>query len=132
MNESGRLNLKRAEIAAFFLCFFAVGIPFWIIPYSQVNLPNAFYGMGVVVVFIVAVLLSATSQTNFSRALLVPGLAFPAVLMVRVVIEGFIDPSRHNLWPFALIIALVMGIAVSGAGAFVGWLAARVWGSFRP
>lgn len=112
---------------AFVLCFFAVGIPFWQIPYSQVNVPNAFYGIGLVLLFTVAVLLRAMSVASFRNSFLVPGLAPAAALMVRVIVEGVMDPSRHNLWPVVLVIVLVLGFAVAGGGALAGALLARVW-----
>ena len=107
------------------LCFFIVGIPFWNISYSNVTVPNSFYGIGVIVVFSVATALAF--RFNFIKGLFVPGLVFPAALMVRVIVEGIIDPSRHNLWPLALIITLILGLAVAGMGATLGWLAARLF-----
>jgi len=55
--------------------------------------------------------------------------------MVRVIVEGVIDPTRHNLWPLVLAIVLVMGFAASAGGALAGWLLTPLWprdpGGFR-
>jgi len=117
---------KQVSIGAFLLCFLVVGVPFWSIPYSKVTVPNSFYGLGVLAVFVAATLLCSRFRFSFRRGLAVPALAFPAALMARVVVEGLMDPSRHNLWPLALIIAMVLGVVVAGSGALLGWLAVRL------
>jgi hypothetical protein len=117
---------ERITIGAFVLSFFLVGIPFWQIPYSQVTVPHAFFGFGVVVVFSAAAFLAV--RCGFMKGLLLPGLVFPAVLMARVIVEGIMDPSRHNLWPLALIIAAVLGLLVAGVGSALGHLVARMRG----
>ena len=38
----------------------------------------------------------------------------------RIAVDTAKDPISHNLWPFELIIAAVIGILVSAAGALVG------------
>jgi len=124
MKEDDFQASKKVLFGAFFLCFFVAGIPFWLIPYSKVTVPNSFFGIGAVVVFFMAMVLAF--RFGFRKALLVPGLAFPAVLMARVVVEGIMDPSRHNLWPLALIITVLTGLVVAGSGATLGWLASRL------
>jgi len=115
---------KRLTTGTFLLSFFLVGIPFWQIPYSQLTVPHAFFGFGIVVVFSAAAFLGF--RFGFMKGLLLPGLVFPAVLMARVMVEGIMDPSRHNLWPLALIIAAVLGLVVAGLGSALGYLAARM------
>lgn len=121
-----QLSASRALAIAFVLTFLAVGIPFWSIPYSKANVPDGLYGFGLVVAFAAAAALCASSKTTFRRAWLVVGLAVPAVLMARVIVEGILDPTRHNLWPLALMIAAGLGLIVSCAGAVVGLVLARV------
>lgn len=121
-----QLSASRAVAIAFVLTFLAVGIPFWSIPYSKLNVPDGFYGFGLVVAFAAAAALCATMKTTFKRAWLVVGLAVPAVLMARVIVEGILDPTRHNLWPLALMISAGLGLIVSCAGALVGLALARI------
>lgn len=127
MADGRQVNSRGALVGAFALCFFAAGIPFWRIPYSEVNVPDAFYGAGLFAVFAAATLLRASGRAGFGMSLLVPGLALPAALMVRVFVEVVAEPTRHNLWPLVLAIVLVMGFAASGAGALLGALTARLW-----
>ena len=41
-------------VAAFVVSFFAVGFPYWQIPYAKVSLPNTLYGPGLLVVGVLA------------------------------------------------------------------------------
>jgi hypothetical protein len=47
-----------------------------------------------------------------------------AVVVARVVVEGVQDPTSHNLWPFEVIIALMVGFACAFGGAVAGRLIA--------
>lgn len=117
---------RPALIGGFLLSFVVAGIPVWRVPYSALTVPDAFYGLSVVVVFVAAVVL--VFRHGVLQGLLCAALILPAVLMARVIVEGLLDPTRHNLWPVALIIALVLGFAVAGAGASCGWLVSRLLG----
>jgi hypothetical protein len=46
--------------------------------------------------------------------------------MLRVVVDAVIDPTTHNLWPFEVVIASLVGGACSILGAAIGLLAARL------
>lgn len=127
MTESAARSTRKASMMVFLLCFFTAGVPFWRIPYAELNVPNGFFGVGVAAVFIAAAVSGFFLRASFRRSLIVPALVFPAVLMARVVVEAAMEPSRHNLWPLALIIAALTGLVVAGAGAVLGWLSARVF-----
>jgi len=112
-----------AVLAAGTLC---VGVPFWTIPYRQVNLPDALLGPGLVVVAVGALLLCALRLAPFGRALLAAGAAVPAAVFLRIVVEVLRDPTSHNLWPFEMIIAVFVGATAAAAGAVPGWVIARL------
>ncbi len=46
------------------------------------------------------------------------------MVMARVVVETFQDPTSHNLWSFEVIIASGVGLSVTLAGALLGRLLA--------
>ncbi len=110
--------------AVFVLGFLVVGLPFWLIPYSSVTVPNSFFGLGAATVFVLAAFLGF--RVGFWKGLLVAGAVMPSVLMCRVVVEALIEPTRHNLWPLALMIVVVMALALAGIGALLGWVVAKV------
>jgi hypothetical protein len=113
----------------FTLAFFTVGVPFWMIPYSKANLPDGLYGPGLVVVLAAAVVARAYSGKSFMRSVLVMGSAVPAAVMARVIVEVAQRSNSHNLWPFELVIAMLVGGAAAVAGALLGSL--LLWGKRR-
>jgi hypothetical protein len=112
--------------AAFLLSFFGAGIPYWLIPYHQVNLPSALMSPSLVLIGIAALLLRAALITPFWKTVRFLGSTLAAAVLARVMVEGILDPSSHNLWPFEIAIALVLGFACSLAGAAIGNLIARL------
>jgi peptidoglycan/LPS O-acetylase OafA/YrhL len=107
--------------------FFAVGIPYWFIPYGKVNLPDAVLGPGLIVVALSALLLRLYRAASFWRVTWTAGASVALAVMARVLVEGVRDPTSHNLWPLELIIALVVGFTCAVAGAIVGSLSARLF-----
>ena len=124
MQNNSRYSPKTLPLGVFLCCFLLAGLPFWQIPYSSVTVPNSFFGFGVVVVFAGAAVLGF--RLGVAKGVMVGAAVFPAVLMARVLVEGIMEPTRHNLWPLALIIAMVLGLIVAGLGAAVGRLAGRL------
>lgn len=110
-----------------FTCsFLVVGVPYWLIPYNRVNLPDALLGPGLVIVVMAAALARAFSGRPFMRVVAVMGGVVPAVVMARVVFDGMRDASSHNLWPLEMIIAALVGGTVAVAGALLGSIAVRL------
>ena len=104
------------------ISFFAVGFPYWQIPYAKVSLPSTLYGMGLVVVGVLAAAACAVGKARFLAVILAVGAAVPAPILARVAVDTAKDPTSHNLWPFEFIIAAVIGALCSSAGALVGSL----------
>lgn len=110
----------------FLVAFLSVGLPYWPIPYDQVNLPNALYGFGLIVVFLGAMLLRWRVGTPVRRSVLAAGSAVPAAVFARIVVEGIMDPTSHNLWPFEVVIAAGLGYGIAAAGGVAGAVLARL------
>lgn len=113
---------------AFVLSFFSTGIPFWLIPYSQVNLPSSLIHPGLAVVVLAALLIRVTRVNLLWKTIRLVGWAPAAAVIARVIVEGIRDPSSHNLWPFEVIIALLLGFACARVGALLGTLIAWMRG----
>jgi len=107
---------------AFVLSFLAVGIPYWLIPYNKLNLPSALIGPGLLVVVFAALLIRSYRAASFWRVVGIVGATVPAAVFARVIVDGLKDPTSHNLWPFEVIIALLMGFLCALAGAVAGSL----------
>jgi hypothetical protein len=103
--------------------FFTVGVPYWLVPYNTVSLPDAVMGVGLLVVIAAAALTRVYSRRRFWRVVAVMGSIVPAVVMARVVVDGLRDSTSHNLWPFEVAIAVFVGGVASLAGTLLGSLA---------
>jgi hypothetical protein len=119
-----RTNMKLHSAILLALCFvaafFAIGLPYWQVPYSQVSLPNTLYGFGLCAVLVLSMLLRFFGKPHFLATVAAMGFAAPAVVMFRIARETAVDPTSHNLWPFEVVIAGFVGFAVALAGALFG------------
>jgi hypothetical protein len=111
-------------VAAFVVSFFAVGFPYWQVPYSKVSLPSTLYGPGLFAVGILAAAARALGKARLRAVILTVGAAVPAPILTRVAIDTAKDPTSHNLWPFELLIAAAIGAFCATAGGLAGSWAA--------
>lgn len=119
-----KANTQVLLALVFLVVFFAAGVPYWHIAYSKVALPDSLYGWQLWLVLMLPLILRTSCNAKFAQALLAVGLALPAVVMTRVLVDTAHDPTSHNLWPFEVIIASVIGLAIALPGALLGgWLA---------
>jgi len=109
-----------------------VGVPYWLTSYDQLNLPDGVLGAGLLVVVAAAALARAAGGRPFWRVLTVMGSAVPAVVMMRVIVDVFRDSTSHNLWPFELVIAVVVGGVAALAGTLLGSLMSLLWRQSQP
>jgi len=124
VRSSMKLRAAFWLIAAFLISFFAVGFPYWQIPYAKVSLPSTLYGTSLLVVGVLAAVARAIGKARLLAVILAVGAAVPAPILVRITVDTAKDPTSHNLWPFEFIIAAVIGVLCSSAGALVGSLPA--------
>ncbi|WP_008317459.1 hypothetical protein [Leptolyngbya sp. PCC 6406] len=119
-------TIRNWLLIAFLLSFLAVGIPYWLIPYNQVNLPHVLLRPGLLVVVFSALSLRLWRVAPFGQVVTLMGMAVPCTVFVRVVWETWLDPTSHNLWPFEIILALLVGGSSAFIGASVGSLMAQL------
>jgi hypothetical protein len=119
-----RKTAKYWLAASFAICFLGVGVPYWQIPYAKVSLPDTLYGAGLLVVGLVAFAARALGKARLLVVIFIVGAAVPAAVLARVAVDTTRDPTSHNLWPIELIIAAVVGVFCSSAGALLGSLPA--------
>jgi hypothetical protein len=112
--------------AAFVVGVLSVGIQFWLMPYREINVPDALYGPGLVIVPVLALLLRAADIASFFRTLNVMAATAPSAVMARVIVEGLMDPTKHNLWPLVIVIAAVVGYICTAPGVIIGHLICRL------
>ncbi len=111
---------------AFVAGVLAVGLPFWLIPYNRVNLPDALLTPGLVVPCLSALLLRLFRIASFWKSAALMAATVPAAVLIRVLVEGVRDPTSHNLWPLEVIMAILVGLISAVPGALGGVLLMKV------
>jgi hypothetical protein len=109
-------------VVASVVSFFAVGVPYWQVPYAKLSLPDPLYGTGLLLVGVLSAAARACCKARLLAVIFTVGAAVPAAIFVRVVVDAAKDPTSHNLWPFEVIIAAMVGGLCASAGALAGSL----------
>jgi hypothetical protein len=112
-------------VAAFVACFVVGGWLVWRGSYQEYQ-AGSFLRSIVLLIAIVAFALALLSDAGIIASATTIGCAFPAVIMVRVVLDVTKDPTDHNLWPFEIAIALVIGMGAAFATASLGGICRRL------
>jgi hypothetical protein len=105
--------------------FLIVGVPFWVKPYFGLNLPDGLLHPGLIAVPLTAAWLRLRGGWGSARSLWVTTAIAPAVVMARVTVETSVDPTSHNLWPFELVIAGLLGLVVAAVGVAIAAMLRR-------
>src|SRR5437660_4825508 len=122
------MNLPRKAlwlVGAFAVCFFAGGWIWWSGSYEEFMAAD-FHWETLPLLAGVAVVLSWIVGVGIIPSALVVGSAFPAIIFARVVLDCIQDPTRHNLWPFEVVVAFVFGMVMAFPPAGIGWLLRRI------
>ncbi|MET1161256.1 MAG: hypothetical protein ABWY48_01865 [Pseudoxanthomonas sp.] len=107
---------------AFLIATVGVGFPYWQADYSQLSLPEALYGPGLVAVAVVAMMVRAFGVARFWKTWLWIAVAVPWAVLLRILVEAILVPGRHDLWWLELAIAAGLGLAAALAGTLIGSL----------
>ena len=110
---------------AFTVGFFAIGLSYWQIPYSELALPNAILGFGLLAIAVLAALSRVLSTARLWPTTLIVGASVPAAVLARVIYDASHDPTSHNLWPLEIVLAAGPGILLALVGALAGGYVAQ-------
>ncbi|MEO8031625.1 MAG: hypothetical protein ABJC74_16265 [Gemmatimonadota bacterium] len=112
-NPSRLIRLLMGVVAGTAAC----GILLWPIPYSEVSLPGNPSGTSLLLAGGLAGFLAGTVVRPGLRApILAVTLGFVLAVVLRVSVETSRDPTSHNLWPFEVVIAGLIGLAAAAIG----------------
>lgn len=117
-------STRIVQLIAFVIAMLAFGSSHWPPPYNSVGLPNSLFGIGIVVVLLLGPALRVLAPVGLWQATLTLGLAAPSAVFARVLVETTLDTTSHNLWPFELVIAALVGFPLAFIAALVGGLIA--------
>ena len=122
------MPFTRSPAAKLMLCVAigcaAAGLVLWPIPYEQLATSS------LVRPWVIAGVLAGCAIRYFTRrwafATVVTGvivaLGFVLATLGRAVFDGLRDPTSHNLLPFELVLAALVGLVSGFAGALATWL----------
>jgi hypothetical protein len=115
---------------AFLASMLVIGVPYWFIPYNKFDLTHIEVLPGAILLGVLTMLLIGAWNANARRTFLVMSMCAPAVDLITIVRDTRIDPTNHNLAPFELIAAWLLGAAFVVPGLALG-LALRAWRRHR-
>lgn len=104
----------------------AIGLSYWTEPYSQVDLPNGLFVPGLLLVFGAAAALQFRAPRAWRSTFAILALAPLGTVVLRIVWDVLRDSTSHNLFPFELVIAGMVGGAVVALGMGLGWVARQL------
>lgn len=117
-------------LLAFAAVVLAAGIPYWRLPYDEINrghfaiLPGALL-LGLLT--LVLVMIEATPDKRIAVTML---FCVPMIDVVSIIKDTATDPTAHNLWPFELVIAAISGALIVVPAVLLGlvtrWATARI------
>lgn len=131
MPGAPRSTLRPVAIAAI-ACLATAGVPYWRVPYSQLQLPTSLVGPGLLVTALAAGLLHWSHPLRWRLALAATGGAIVAIVVLRIALDVARDPTTHNLFPFELLLAALVGTAAAGIGIGASALCRRCSGHTTP
>lgn len=128
-NNDGTMGAKQWTwlLGGFAACLIVIGLSYWRIPYARVDLPLPLMrGFNPLMPLLLALLARWKGGVQVRWAVPAMALSMPAVVAARVIVDVLADPTSHNLWPFEIALALLVGFPCAIVGAMVGsWLAFR-------
>jgi hypothetical protein len=104
-----------------------IAVPYWASSYADVRDDGIFTWFWEVEL---ALLLGTFLAGSVSRAPLWAVLALmsaclPVAVLGRVVIDTAADPTSHNLWPFEVVLAVVVSVPPICVGGLLAWVVRR-------
>jgi Protein of unknown function (DUF2510) len=100
-----------------------IAVPYWSSSYAAVHDDGIFAWFWLVelVLFPGTVLAGLLSHARLWAAMAMMFACVPIAVMGRVVIDTAGDPTSHNLWPFEVVLSMIISIPAICAGALLAW-----------
>jgi hypothetical protein len=109
-------------VAAFVIAVLAIGIPYWRIPYNQVDLSHVELLPGAIFMGLATLALTAAQAMPARWVMGAMFAIVPLVDLVSIVRDTSADATTHNMAPFELIAASLLGAGFVLPGAGIGLL----------
>lgn len=113
-------------IIGFVIAFFAIGIPWWSMPYLQIEPTSPAIVPGEMLLVLLTAWAAAQPGASLRGVLALMGMVLPLVDIVSIIHDTAIDPTTHNLAPIEVVMMAVFGLMMVVPGLILGLLARRV------
>ncbi len=112
-----------------FILGFLSGIPYYFAtPKSQTStFPVVLFSLVIGILFSSAMGISLAQPQRVWRWAIAVGLGLPAAVICRIIIDSIQDSSSHNMFPFEIIISLIIAAPFTFAGAYAGLLSKSIY-----
>ena len=104
-----------------------IAVPYWSSSYATVRDDGIFTWFWLVelVLFLGTVLAASLSNAQIWAVMAVMLTCVPIVVMGRVVMDTAADPTSHNLWPFEVVLSMIISVPPIGVGGLLAWAIRR-------
>jgi hypothetical protein len=99
-------------LLAFAVVVLAAGIPYWRIPYDELNRGHFAILPGALLLGFLTLILAVAEVAPAKRIAVTMLLCVPVIVCVSIAKDRARDPTSHNLWPFELAFAAIGGAAI--------------------
>ena len=108
---------------AFVAGLFLVGLPHWApsAKFLDLRMISALAGLAAM-----AMMLVVGEVASLRRAWLIMALCLPTAVLAGIAVDMTRDPASHQLWPFELVVAVILGAFAVAPGAFAGQFSQRL------
>jgi hypothetical protein len=105
----------------------ACGLTLWPIPYREVSMPgNPSAASWLILGGLAGLVAGYLIRPRWAPPVLAVTGGFGLAVLGRVAVETARDPTSHNLWPFEVVIAGVIGLAGGATGVAIARLLQRL------
>ena len=117
-------------LLAFTVIVLAAGVPYWRIPYDELNRGHFAVLPGALLLGFLTLILVVVEVAPAKRIAMAMLFCVPVIICVSIAKDTARDPTSHNLWPFELVLAAISGAAVVAPAVLLGlalrWALARM------
>ena len=110
-----------ALIPPFLAGLLIAGLPWWTAPYNRFHLLRPLPLAACAGFLLLALFLGYVQRPLWILRVLALAGGVPAAVLARVVVDTMKDPTSHNLWPFEVVLAGILAVALAVPGALLGW-----------